>query len=261
MSNASSQGNGSYSLPYLSSTSCSELASPSTTSPTLRSTSSTGLGDYIASGLGLNVPYTTTSFSLASLLSNVSLSFSSTTGGVASNSTAAQTSLYPTSQPTNLSSSSNTSSLNHPTASIRPFSALSNGSNATIFSGDCWNQWEQFWSSNGSVSPLGTTTETWTSTETDTQNFFTYWTTYVTTTMSTTEQDGIFGLSTGLVTTTVPTYPDSEFPTATVTTTFTYEETTTAFSIALITPPPCVLPSFVPQCQSSWDTWAFYRYA
>ena len=30
---------------------------------------------------------------------------------------------------------------------------------------------------------------------------------------------------------------------------------------ATITPPPCVLPSYVPQCQSSWTDWAVHQYS
>ncbi|OQO06069.1 hypothetical protein B0A48_08657 [Cryoendolithus antarcticus] len=57
-----------------------------------------------------------------------------------------------------------------------------------------------------------------------------------------------------VITTLVIVTIDSFVPTATETNTFTLFDTVTT-----ITPPPCILPSQVAPCQSSWETWASYQ--
>lgn len=128
----------------------------------------------------------------------------------------------------------------------------------------CWNQWESYWSAelyastwypDGDFIPTKTETnyETYSSQPGTTYTSDTSWV------VTTTIYQGAYAISTE---TTLYTYAttvrDSDQPVSTATytdTDFEWVTTGSAPNASTITQPPCVLPSSVPQCQSSWMTY------
>jgi len=129
-------------------------------------------------------------------------------------------------------------------------------------SGDCWNQWDQYWSAQDWSTQTWTywTSQSW-RTETSIvvpenqwMSTSTIWS-FVTTTVS----NGRFPITTYSTTAPQPVYVwFTGTPTKTWTDTRTegmnYASVSTG-SIASLQSPSCVLPSIVPQCQKSWDWW------
>jgi hypothetical protein len=127
--------------------------------------------------------------------------------------------------------------------------------------GDCWNRWSQFWSAESLVTRIGDyyfkVTTTYTTTESDlwmsTSTVLSFYTTTV--------RNGPFP-----VTTYSTLAPVTEFDwTGTPTTTWTTTQITSEYQRlsmmpnAILTGPSCVLPSIVPQCQSSWDRYLNFK--
>jgi hypothetical protein len=121
--------------------------------------------------------------------------------------------------------------------------------------GDCWNQWSQYWSAVSLA-----TSENWyhyefTTTFTTTESSVWWSTSTVPSFYTTTESAGQF-----LVATYTTTAPVTEYDLlGSATTTWTTTETTSDLTLLSIMPnmslavPSCVLPSLVPQCQASWE--------
>ncbi|KAK6441218.1 hypothetical protein LTR95_002547 [Oleoguttula sp. CCFEE 5521] len=113
----------------------------------------------------------------------------------------------------------------------------------------CWNQWLSYWDvvgTNTVDTAAGTTTYTWTYNEVTQRS--------TTELVTSTVINGFFTQT--IITTLVTTIVTVSIPTSRSTVT----ETLTA-STALTTPPPCILPSSVGQCQASWEAWALDQYS
>lgn len=123
------------------------------------------------------------------------------------------------------------------------------------FSGDCWNQWSQFWSASELVTRVGYYSHGLTTTYTTTESSRWKSTSTVLSSFETTVSNGQFPVT---IYSTLAPVTDFEWF-GTPTTTWTTTETTwdnTRQSImpnASLQQPACVLPTVVPQCQSSWD--------
>jgi hypothetical protein len=135
-----------------------------------------------------------------------------------------------------------------------PFSAFRNMS----YTGECLDNWNSYWTASSSLS-AGLNYREYTSTAVITSLYthYTYdwsspkWSSWTTTV---TVFNGAFAQTTF---TTIPgeTFFES-FPDSTYLTTSTGEiYSTSSFDIPAITTPACVLPDYVPACQSSWEAW------
>lgn len=139
------------------------------------------------------------------------------------------------------------------------------GNHTVSFTGDCWDQWSQYWSANHSA----TRAFTYSSFPTTTTFGFTLYSdetasTIYSGTVTTTVYNGAHPQKT--FTTVVGTSTSISFitkePTKTFSTTRTWDD---QVSIDLsgnntFLEPSCSLPSYVPACQSSWDDWVLHKY-
>jgi hypothetical protein len=246
---------------------------------TLMSVSSTnahGLGDFIAKGFGMTAtsestftgpPNATTSVSSshpssAPTLHKQNRASDRSTASAPQQNARNQTSLpvSSTSNLTTLHTSSSNSSLRR--SGYYPMEEPTTRpvwlNRSLTLSGDCWNQWSQFWSAEDWPEQVWTSHSesiwTFTTTEDDggvsTSTFLSYYTTTV--------FNGRFP-----VTTYSTLAPVTEIAWVSGTPTETWTGTRTVDpGYSVITGPPvllqsplCVLPSIVPQCQESWDSW------
>lgn len=202
-----------------------------------------GLGDYVALGLGLASLEKTASSTPGSSISTLAFPSSSivaVTGATASLGQVA-------------SGAMTAHGTHYLSASDEPqYNATRNGS--------CWAQWTAFWSSSASSSKV---LATWTQSP-DTYTYYAYLdsssTALATTTI--TVSDGNFAVKTYVTTVTNTLYNDG-LGSATTTETFRGSLTTgtiTRPAYGNLHTPSCALPSFVPQCQSSWEFWASRQY-
>jgi hypothetical protein len=239
-----------------------------------------GLGDFIAQGFGLSSAQQTSSseaaatygsadsssasLSLAFLSSNQAIKEPTTTGAQQNASISpapplALSSMTASSQGRAMNSSTNQSGY-YP---IELPTTPPEGFNRTLtLSGDCWNQWDQYWSAQD------WSTQTWTYWRSET-----YWTessiyipenhwmstSTVWSFITTTVHNGRFPITTYSTTAPHPVYVwFTGTPTETWTNTRTEGEiyaSVSTGSIASLPSPSCVLPSTVSQCQESWDWW------
>lgn len=253
---------------HLASSGSGNIAGQSTSS-----TTSQRLGDFIAQGLGIS----TTTKSLSSDGDNATISSSSSLppstltshslsqttkgsspGGPQQNASVAS---EPLTRPASVGTLSQGRSINgsaSPTGFI-PSEEITTWPNRSLtLSGDCWNQWSQYWSAQDWPVQWWTsnsyTTETFTTTVVPvsmyTSVFLSFYTTTVfggrfpLTTYSTTAPVSEYEWSTGTPSTTStgtltwnPGFSEGEMPSASLPT------------------PLCGLPSSVSQCQKSWDDW------
>ncbi|KXS94238.1 hypothetical protein AC578_10099 [Pseudocercospora eumusae] len=255
--------------------------------------SSSGIGDYIAAGLRKDASSTTIRPSNSVLTSTSFTAYRNTTNSsdhaasISSTPSSSRTSNSPYSIETALSTSSftpaisaNTSMLDSTSvqilttsnSSIHHFMNLavpslgahnlthSNSSRNASLDDSCWNSWSSHWSL---LDPIKTTYVT-TAVSTDIQPVTSHSSTafwYVTVVQLTTitEFDGAHAIATSAFTDT-ETY---SFPSKTTLAINTVTETiTTSVSAPTkgITQPPCALPSFVPECQSSWDSYESWNW-
>ncbi|KAK3673463.1 hypothetical protein LTR78_006697 [Recurvomyces mirabilis] len=204
----------------------------------MATSSSAGVGDYIALGLGV----------------------SSTTPSTTSTSTTySRTSM-------NTSSSTSQNATRTASATLGNFTSLSNTTLSNTTLGVCYDQWMSYWNSSSSYGGNSTvtifptyTTTTWSGLTTETDAYTVTGGTFTTTydlTQIMTISAGAFNYS--VITETysgVQTYTVTASSTATTQTWTDYsdvESTATVPQVMTITPPPCALPGLVPQCQSSW---------
>lgn len=219
--------------------------------------SSTGLGDYIASGLGLSTLTAETTSSVSTFTSEP----------VASNASISGSSLpVVTAHSTNASSS-----MRYGNASIVSISATGlqhyNGTTNASLS-QCWDQWSSYWSaestpcvtislSKTTSSDIGTYTVSWSSTPAETVTFSARTETYA-------PMDGPFTLPTTTQTIPASTNVQAGVPATDYTTIDTEIFTSWLTSMhchdtKTLVKPTCALPSIVPQCQSSWDAYVSYQ--
>lgn len=120
---------------------------------------------------------------------------------------------------------------------------------------DCWQQWTRYWSAGDSAATSATSysnaTKIWTITLYDN----TYNIGSVPETLTTTVYNGAHPQNTFTTVTLLPTPVDvTSWPTTTFTSTYIRRVEIDASK----GPPSCLLPSYVPACQSSWDDWFYY---
>ena len=206
--------------------------------------SATGVGDYVASGVGLRLSDTgTTSTPVFGSSSSASLS--------------------PPRPSTSLSTHAVSAGLSSAAVGNATSSAL------VTYSGDCLHQWNQYWSISAALaSTVGVITSvasymtTVTSYSIDLDfSHETPESTYVETVTSQDKAGGLV-LSQTVYTSTVTfsgpsqTTESTSIWTTSVTRT---NEFGTTWSYYSMTTPPCTLPSIVPACQSSWDEYESYQ--
>jgi hypothetical protein len=195
------------------------------------------IGAFIASGLGMT---RTTDPSV------IGVTEDSTSTATLSHSTNTTTQdLSTTLQPSLANVASNTSD------------AYSRYRNMT-FTGECWVQWNSFWTAStflASQDPY-----TWVDLDTTTTLQYTDYTVYdwsaSTETKSTTMtvSNGAFAQAT--LTTVTKIFIPASSPWSTYETTQTvYDVSKKAFDVPSVTPPACLLPTSLPACQSSWESW------
>lgn len=201
----------------------------SSTHPGISSTTvaNHGIGDFVASGLGL--------------LGKISTEASSTLSA---------TKVF-------LNATSTRSPVGTGAASVG--SAGASPLSANVSGAYCWQQWSSYYSASALLTSqtlfvpgVGSNTNTNTNFSTLSGHF--------STATTVTEFNGAFPVST-YETTLVESTSLSPIATWTTTQTFTGESKETIPPSATITPPPCVLPSVVPQCQSSWSNWIHHKFA
>jgi hypothetical protein len=130
-------------------------------------------------------------------------------------------------------------------------------------SGDCWNQWSQFWSASSLVTEYDFYTHEFTTTFTTTESSMWMVTSTFLSFYTTTVRGGQFPLTT--YSTLAPVTDFDWF--GTPITTWTTTKTTYELSQMDVRPnaslpvPTCVLSSSVPECQSSWDRYITHKTA
>ncbi|KAK5698027.1 hypothetical protein LTR97_006987 [Elasticomyces elasticus] len=233
------------------------IPSRSVSDASLSKSTSQGVGEYVAQGMGLTASTSdvvATNLEQSSTTSTVTMS---TTGS----DLAASISTLPQA---NSSGNSTVSHIFTPSARANT-SMLSNTSGQTGNGSLCWDQWSTYWSEVifastwlPNVTDIPTKTETVYETGTAVPG-----TTYTTSTsfvVTSTVFQGAYPISTKTSTSIyATTFTQTDRPADTAT----YIETELLFFTisgpvpisGSITPPPCALPSYVPQCQSSWLTY------
>ena len=200
-------------------------------SETATSQNAMSLGDFVAAGLGMSRAISTSHGTQASQVA-------------------------PESDGSTLTTSSSSAEVTAPRS----------GNYTLSFTGNCWEQWSAYWSANSSASdawtrPTQMATSTWTN------DVWTYWesttTSYETTTV--TVKNGAFAQATYTTVTQLPprTMVVSSSIYSTMTGTMTRDVGTRIdlFGNGTLAQPTCVLPSFIPECQSSWEDWVSGKYA
>lgn len=158
--------------------------------------------------------------------------------------------------------------LSHGTASPRGTSTSYHASNASI-TGDCWNQWNTYWTASENVGSFYETIITINVTEIRAPTFYassvqTFAPTTITRVLTEYGPDGNFPVATETDIETIPgDTGTTEFPTSTGKTYTSTERQTLPSNVypsqAKLITPACSLPSIVPQCQSQWDEYIVGR--
>ncbi|KAK4541467.1 hypothetical protein LTR36_007913 [Oleoguttula mirabilis] len=246
---------------YINGTTGASLNTPQTPTSTARSsTTSSGIGDFVAAGLGLS---TTTITETVEPTSRITLQEPST---IILSTTIAS----PGANSTTVLATGGLNLLNSTTTTTTLASSNSSSSNFT-WTGDCWAQWNEYWSASifdtqywyNTYADVATTTivapvvvtsvrtGTYTTTETQIETWV--------------SEQGAFPVATSTVTF-VDTFTNTN-PDITITATLTEGTTTSVTTETVtnitnlvapkggITTPSCTLPSIVPQCQSQWNAW------
>lgn len=130
-------------------------------------------------------------------------------------------------------------------------------------SGDCWNQWSQFWSASSLVTQYEFYKHEFTTTFTTTESSMWMVTSTFLSFYTTTVRGGQFPLTTYSTLAPVTDFDWFGTPTTTWTTTkatydFTQMDVRPNASLPI---PSCVLPTSVPECQSSWDRYITHKTA
>ncbi|KAK3656819.1 hypothetical protein LTR56_002800 [Elasticomyces elasticus] len=233
------------------------IPSQSVSDASLSKSTSQGVGEYVAQGMSLTA---STSDVVATNLEQ-SITTSMVTMSTTGSDLAASSSALPQA---NSNGNSTVSHIFTPSARANT-SMLSNTSGQTGNGSLCWDQWSTYWSEVifastwlPNVTDIPTKTETVYETGTAVPG-----TTYTTSTsfvVTSTVYQGVYPISTKTSTSVyATTFTQTDRPADTAT----YIETELLFSTisgpvpisGSITPPPCALPSYVPQCQSSWLTY------
>lgn len=130
-------------------------------------------------------------------------------------------------------------------------------------SGDCWNQWSQFWSASSLVTQYEYYEHDFTTTFTTTESSMWMVTSTVLSFYTTTVRGGQFPLTTYSTLAPVTDFDWFGTPTTTWTTTQTTWELVglDVRPNASLPIPSCVLPTLVPQCQSSWESYIHHQTA
>lgn len=130
----------------------------------------------------------------------------------------------------------------------------------TTQNGSCWDRWSAYWDSSASMT---TGLATWTPSTIEVTEFAQVDTSTVFhTTATVTASDGDFAVETYITTETTTSY-NLTFGAPTSTLTIGRRLTsgiTTMPAYSNLPKPRCTLPSFVPQCQASWELWASRQY-
>ncbi|KAK3632705.1 hypothetical protein LTR56_016175 [Elasticomyces elasticus] len=233
------------------------IPSRSVSDASLSKSTAHGVGEYVAQGMGLTAP---TSDVVAMNLEQA-ITTSTVTMSTTGSDLAASISALPQA---NSSGNSTVSHIFTPSARAST-SMLSNTSGQTGNGSLCWDQWSTYWSEVifastwlPNVTEIPTKTETVYETGTAVPG-----TTYTTSTsfvVTSTVYQGVYPISTKTSTSVyATTFTQTDRPADTAT----YIETELLLSTisgpvpisGSITPPPCALSSYVPQCQSSWLTY------
>lgn len=199
-------------------------------------TSSDGLGAFVAAGMGM------------------SRSASETTEtSLLAESSGANT----TAQATVTTSSSGASAL----ITTPPIS----GDYTLSFTGDCWQQWSAYWSANSSASRAWTNIQVgMTTTKLFTDYSYDFTSSVISGTTTVTVYNGVHPQATYTTVAGVSTsFSDWSSPITTRLTSQTWSQWKSIdfFGNGTLIEPSCTLPSYVPQCQSSWEDWVYYKYA
>lgn len=131
---------------------------------------------------------------------------------------------------------------------------------APSFTGDCWGQWTSYWSLNLSASNALTTVYiSATSTISETLRSYSGTTERISGLTTVSAKNGVFAQTTFVTVMELSrNYIYTSFsPWTTSVSTFTYGDRYVSNILGnhTITPPSCILPSHIPQCQSSWEDW------
>ncbi|KAK5112569.1 hypothetical protein LTR85_011261 [Meristemomyces frigidus] len=240
---------------------------------TVQAQSSTGVGDYVASGLGISSTSQPTTISptqvVALGLITVNDTVYTATKLEDGEILVGNTTVWPSgaAQPTStsaisaiisISSSNKNASVSQPisTPAISATASLSSGNkNASV--DECFSSWESWWSASR-LALYGTSipVSTYTTTYTDTVKAYNGTTEVHTETLSEVEtvMDGLFAISTETIdTTSISTYIGAA--NRATTSSAIYTETSYLYTTPnnTLPSPTCHLPSSVSQCQSQWD--------
>ena len=256
------------------------------------STSTYGLGDYVAAGMGMSTEsdsssgivgkastdrHSVTETGLSSTSQEINFSPSSERGDESTKSaTRVSEGLAFVSTNRTLGTNSGTAARPRPTnATATETGYIPDNPNAVppdppilynqsfTLSGDCWNQWSQFWSASSLVTQYGYYKHDFTTTFTTTESSMWMVTSTVLSFYTTTDRGGQFPLTTYSTLAPVTDFGWFGTPTTTWTTTQTTWERVglDVRPNASLPVPSCVLPTLVPQCQSSWEGYVHYQTA
>jgi hypothetical protein len=250
------------------------------------STIAHGMGDFIAMGMGMSDTSDILSTDIADTAANATSSDTATSlialsshhSGHSTDDSAGATTNRNTSSIEVSSTTSSDIRLPHGTGAVNSNMTRTgyipvgteppvwgNQSRTLKYSGDCWNQWNQYWSAEDLPAEVSTYWSsqrgtTWTSTDIKGQYMST---STILSSFETTVFNGRFPITTY---TTLAPETVFEWLSGPPTTTLFYTHTTdsmvfytsTAPAVSLQSPA-CVLPSSVSQCQQSWDQWVTQR--
>lgn len=140
------------------------------------------------------------------------------------------------------------------------------GNYTLSFTGNCWQQWSAYWSANSSASSAWTY-QTQMATSTFTAPMWTFEDTTTTSfeTTTVTVKNGAFAQTTFTTVTQLPpivkVVSSSIYSSRVGTMTRDIGTRIDLFGNGTLVKPTCVLPTFVPDCQTSWDDWVSGKYA
>ena len=249
---------------------------------TSRTTTTSGVGDYIATGLGLEKASTTSEQHEESIFGGAStVKSSSSLGSNTVSKLSAHTSLLPhnnassatlpssvrngsssaTPRPTGKASMPATNITRTVEPSVKPLGVSTK--NSTHNATDCWAQWTSYWSQSAAVpghyvnvsGSFMTTTETFQpATKTNPLGLPVLATS--TTTVTNTIYDNGHPIGVTASVSTWDTFLPQSTEYSTETSTIIPASSSLVAGNQTVPPPSCGLPSIVPQCQEQWDTWA-----
>ena len=227
---------------------------------------SSNVGDSIAAGIGMTRSTNTTmgDAPLSNMLSNTTKLEGSTPVSALSSTPIITT--PPTAIPSRTLDQEETITVttNLTISRITQITILPTSGNYTIsFSGDCLDQWNSYWSANLSVSKWFETT--YSETYTESEWSLTLSTTRFSGTQTVTVKYGAFAQSTytTLAETSESVVLLGSSLTNTYLTTALRDTASTSYLLgnATIVQPTCTLPTYVPECQSSWEAYLSVTYA